>query len=39
MLHDLIASTAGGETILDWIELAAMAIELIAVAIIAGAIV
>lgn len=39
MLHDMIASTAGGETILEWIELAALAIELIAVAIIAGAIV
>ena len=39
MLHDLITSTAGGETILEWIELAALAIELIAVAIIAGAII
>jgi uncharacterized membrane protein len=39
MLHDLIASTAGGETILDWIEWAALAIEIIAVAIIAGAII
>jgi uncharacterized membrane protein len=39
MLHDLIASTAGGETILDWIEYAALAIEIVAVAIIAGAIV
>jgi uncharacterized membrane protein len=39
MLHDLIASTAGGETIVLWIELAALAIELLAVAIIAGAIV
>ncbi len=39
MLHDMIASTAGGETILEWIELVALAIELIAVAIIAGAIV
>lgn len=37
MLHDMIASTASGETILDWIELAALAIELIAVAIIVGA--
>ena len=37
MLHDLIASTASGETILDWIELAALAIEIIAVAIIIGA--
>ncbi len=39
MLHDMIASSAGGETILEWIELAALAIELIAVAIITGAIV
>jgi uncharacterized membrane protein len=39
MLHDLIASSTSGETILDWIELAALAIEIIAVAIIAGAIV
>ena len=39
MLHDMIASTADGETILEWIELVAMAIELIAVAIIAGAII
>lgn len=39
MLRDLIASTAGGETILDWIEMAALAIEIIAVAIIMGAIV
>jgi uncharacterized membrane protein len=39
MLHDLIASTAGGETIVDWIEWAALAIEIIAVAIIVGAIV
>lgn len=38
MLRDLIASTAGGETILEWIELAALAIEIIAVAIIIGAI-
>jgi uncharacterized membrane protein len=38
LLRELIASTAGGETILDWIELAALAIELIAVAIIIGAI-
>jgi uncharacterized membrane protein len=35
----MIASTADGETILEWIELVAMAIELIAVAIIAGAII
>jgi len=39
MLNDLITSTAGGETISEWIELAALAIEIIAVAIIAGAIV
>ena len=39
MLPDLIASTAGGETILEWVELAALAIEIIAVAIIIGAIV
>ena len=38
MLRDVIASSAGGETILEWIELAALAIELIAVAIIIGAI-
>lgn len=39
MFHDLIASTTGGETILDWIEWAALAIEITAVAIIAGAII
>ena len=39
MLHDLIASSTDGETILEWIELAALAIEIVAVAIIAGAIV
>ncbi len=38
MLRELIASTAGSETILEWIELAALAIEVIAVAIIIGAI-
>jgi uncharacterized membrane protein len=38
MLRELIASSAGGETILEWIELAALAIEIIAVAIIIGAI-
>ena len=38
MLHDLIASSAGGETVLEWIEMAALAIEIIAVAIIIGAI-
>ena len=36
MLRDLIASTSEGATILDWIELAALAIEVIAVAIIIG---
>ena len=39
MLHDIILSTTGGETILEWIEYAALAIEIIAVAIIAGAII
>jgi uncharacterized membrane protein len=39
MLRGLIVSTAGGETILEWIEIAALAIELIAVAIIIGAII
>jgi len=38
MLRELITSTAGGETILEWIEFAALAIEMIAVAIIIGAI-
>lgn len=38
MLRELIASSASGETILEWIELAALAIEIIAVAIIFGAI-
>ncbi len=39
MLRDLISSTAVGETILEWVEIAALAIELIAVAIIIGAII
>ena len=39
MLRDLITSGAGSEAILEWIELAALAIEIIAVAIIMGAIV
>ena len=39
MLYNIIASVPGGETILEWIELAALAIEIIAVAIILGAIV
>jgi uncharacterized membrane protein len=38
MLRELIISVAGGETILKWIEMAALAIEIIAVAIIIGAI-
>ncbi len=39
MLYNIIASVPGGETILEWIELAALAIEIIAVAIILGAII
>lgn len=39
MLHNLIANASGGETILVWIEMAAMAIEITAVAIITGAII
>lgn len=38
MLRELIASTTEGTTILEWIELAALAIEIVAVAIIIGAI-
>jgi uncharacterized membrane protein len=38
LLRELIASTTVGGTILEWIELAALAIEIIAVAIIIGAI-
>jgi len=38
MLHDLIASTSFGDTILEWIEVAALAIEILAVVIIVGAI-
>jgi uncharacterized membrane protein len=38
LLRELIASTADGGTILEWIELAALAIEIVAVAIIIGAI-
>ena len=34
MLRSLIVSTGAGETILEWIEIAALAIELLAVAII-----
>jgi len=39
MLRDLIASSIAGEPILEWIEFAALAIEIIAVVIIVGAIV
>ena len=38
MLHSLIASTSYGEIILKWIEVAALAIEILAVLIIVGAI-
>jgi uncharacterized membrane protein len=38
MLHDLIASTSFGDTILEWIDVAALAIEILAVVIIVGAI-
>ena len=38
MLHNIIASSTTGETILEWIEHAALAIEVLAVAIIAAAI-
>ena len=38
MLHNIIASTTAGETILEWIEYAALAIEVLAVAIITVAI-
>jgi uncharacterized membrane protein len=38
MFRELIASTATGETFLEWIELAAIGIELIAVTIIVGSI-
>lgn len=38
MLHDLIASTNFGDTILEWIEVAALAIEILAVVIIVAAI-
>ena len=34
MLYNLIASTSAGEAILEWIELAALAIEILAVVII-----
>lgn len=39
MLRDLIASTIAGNRILEWIEVAALAIEIIAVIIIIGSIV
>ena len=39
MLRELIASTTEGETILAWIEMAALAVEIVAVAIIIGAII
>jgi uncharacterized membrane protein len=38
MLHNIIASSTAGETILEWIEYAALAIEVLAVAIITVAI-
>lgn len=39
MLHDIIASSSAGETVLEWIEYAALAIEIIAVLIIVVAII
>lgn len=39
MFHNLISSTGAGDTILEWIEVAALAIELLAVAIIFASIV
>ena len=38
MLRSIIASSSAGETILEWIEIAALAIEILAVAIIVVAI-
>ena len=38
MLYNLIASTDSGETILEWIDAAALAIEILAVVIIVAAI-
>ena len=38
MLHDIIASTSTGDTILEWFEFAALAIEILAVVIIVVAI-
>ena len=34
MLHDLIASSSAGTTILEWVEIGALAIEMLAVAVI-----
>jgi hypothetical protein len=34
VLYNIIASSGGGETILEWIEFAALAIEVLAVVII-----
>ena len=39
MLYDLIASSSAGHRVLEWIEYAALAIEILAVVIIVGAIV
>ena len=38
MLYNLIASSSAGHRILEWIEYAALAIEILAVVIIVGAI-
>ena len=38
MFHDMIASSSTGETVLEWIEIAALAIEILAVLIIVVAI-
>jgi len=38
MLHNLIASSTAGHRILEWIEYAALAIEVLAVVVIVGAI-
>ena len=38
MLYDLIASSSAGHRVLEWIEYAALAIEILAVVIIVGAI-
>ncbi len=39
MLREIIASVSGGETLLQWIEWIALGVEIIAIAIIVGAIV